>query len=565
MAGLRLGLLAAATVLLAILISPAVNAFAKAQRPNVVLIQTDDQTLRDLRATWRTPSGALEPVMPKTLSLIGNKGVTFDRYYSSFPLCGPSRATLLSGSYAHNDGVRGNSGTNGGWDGFRTHDIYSNNLATWLQQAGYRTIHVGKFTNNYGRETAPETRIPPGWDQWETSATDNSTREFYGYRLNVNGEIQGPFGESDYGPYWGLDDPRCPDLAPVGIVCNDSTDLTAIRASAQIAASPSRTPLYLQLDFGAPHGDSRPPIGPTPPTRYIDSAFDTALPRSPSFNEADISDKPSFLRDQAESLSPFAISDLTEEYRRTIETLRGVDDGVGRVLDALRSRGDLSNTYVIFTSDNGFFRGEHRIERAKFLPYEPSTHLPLLIRGPGIKPRGHSPELVANTDLAPTILKIAAAKATRSLDGRNLAPFWRNRGRTTNRPILLESFVNSSNLDPVPPDDEPADPQPRHSAGGSRRGATASISAPVKDYLGVIAGRYKYVEYDTGDRELYDLKRDPDELINRISAPRYARVQKAMVTQLVRLRTCKGASCKIEVQAMPKPGLSTNSPHRGSR
>ena len=525
--------------LLALRTPPAAEGTA---RPNIVVIQTDDQTLHELSASWLTPLGFKARVMPNTIDLIARRGVTFDRYYVSYPLCCPSRATLLSGRYAHSNGVISNDAPRGGWDGYKKKAIYRHNLGIWLQRAGYRTIHLGKFLNHYGGESSPtETQVPPGWDNWQTDADYESERLYYGYQLNVNGQIQGPFGSPTYDQTSGKDDIGCPDVTPLLGSCNYQEDLLTQRAVEQIDASAPGGPFYLQLDYNAPHGDPRPPIGPEPASRHYDSAADTALPKPPGFNEGNVSDKPSFIRD-APYLDQRAVRRIRIEYQKSIESLRSVDDGVARVVDALRRSGELQNTYILFISDNGFFFGEHRLERAKFLPYEPAIHMPLLIRGPGIAPGSRSGEMVANIDLAPTILRLAHATADRSFDGRSMVRYWEDTALRSRRPILLESFINATDID--------GDGVP-----DNRGGAGASIAAPVENYLGVRLGRYKYVEYETGDRELYDIAKDPYELHNRVTDPRFDRVQAFLKRQIERLEGCVGSDCKFTTAPLPRPGL----------
>ncbi len=207
--------------------------------PNIVVIQTDDQTLAELRATRITPLGNRVRAMPKTLDLIRKHGISFNRYMVSYPLCCPSRSTLLSGRYSHNTGVLSNSAPRGGWVAFRHHPIYRHNLAVWLHRDGYRTIHLGKFLNEYGGPGPddPTTKVPPGWDEWQSDATDNSTRLYYGYSLNVDGAIRGPFGTPDYGDFSGKDPPGCPLAPPPLERCNYQEDQLTDRAVRQIDRS----------------------------------------------------------------------------------------------------------------------------------------------------------------------------------------------------------------------------------------------------------------------------------------------------------------------------------------
>lgn len=517
-------------------------------RPNIVVIQTDDQAWRQFFATYVDANGVRRRVMPRLADEIRKKGILFSRYYSTYPTCCPSRTTLLSGRYAHTHGVISNGAPRGGYSGFKKREVFRHNLAVWLQRAGYRTLHYGKFLNQYGSESDPEEEVPPGWTDWQSDASDQATRMFYGYRLNVNGQIQGPFGSSEYGQGENQDPLGCGPAVALGTVCNYQTDTMTRRSLDAIAGSVAGGPFYLQVDYIAPHGDHRRPIGPEPATRHYDSAINTPLPKPRgSFNEGNISDKPSFIRDQANYLDPTAIRRIKREYQKTLESLRSVDDGIGLIVDALRASGELRNTYIFVLSDNGFFFGEHRLERSKFLPYEPAAHLPLFVRGPGIRPNSMSGELTGNIDIAPTIVKLARARATRGFDGRSLVRFWEDPSLRTRRPILLESFARATDID----GDGDID--------GARRDrpeASISISAPVENYLGIRLGPYKYVEYETDDRELYDLSKDPKELNNRYGDPRYRRVQARLRYLLQKLENCKGAECRISPAQLPPVGFS---------
>src|SRR5436190_5280942 len=387
--------------------SPGAAAATAAQPPSFVVIQTDDQTLDGLHATF-----GHEPAlraMPNTLDLIAKRGMTFDDYYVSYPLCCPSRVSLLTGRYAHNTGVKGNIQPNGGYFGFSFRAAYKHNLAVWLQGAGYRTIHVGKFLNGYGDEPYDNgTTVPPGWSAWHSVLKADTTHYYYGYTLNDNGQIDGPFGDPgswDTREYGVRDDIGCPFAPTNGLSCNYETDtLTNIAAAELQGPSPSQ-PFYLQLDYTAPHGDFRHPAGPEPAPREYDW-FNGAPPphrRSQGFDEGNVGDKPRFIR-EAPYLSLNDIHTYRIYYDKQLEALRGIDDGVKQVIDTLGALHRLRNTYVIFTSDNGFFFGEHRLLGGKFLAYEPSTHVPFLIRGPHIRPDTESGEIVGNVDVAPTVL-----------------------------------------------------------------------------------------------------------------------------------------------------------------
>jgi arylsulfatase A-like enzyme len=504
-----------------------------AQRPNFIVIQTDDQPIEQFHGLWRDLNGRQRLIMPNTLRLIRKEGIEFRSYVTPFPLCSPSRASLLSGNYAHNSGVIRNAGPNGGWDGYRDSEIFDENLPVWLQRAGYLTAHFGKFLNYYGGLDSPEeTTVPPGWDRWVTDNTDNSTRNFYGYSQNVDGVTTGPMGDPLYGPEGGRDPVGCPWLAPGS--CMYHSDSMSLQAVEEIRSA--RRPFYIQLDYHAPHGDTRPPIGPEPASRHVDVAANTLRPNPPGFDEADTSDKPAYIRSRAR-LTPTERWQIRMEHQKSIESLQSVDEAVGWIHDTLEETGQLRNTYIFFTSDNGFFLGQHRVVRGKLMPYEPALGVPLAVRGPGIRHGRTSRELVANQDIAPTIVDLAGAAAGRQMDGRSMVRFWREPNRLSRRAILISSYSATGTL---PPEETNAP------------GATASATPlPTPDYVGIRLGPYKYVEYQTGERELYDLTRDPAELYNKAGLPRWNDVQIYMDFVLNEMRGCRAAGCRAIQEPWP--------------
>jgi arylsulfatase A-like enzyme len=535
------------------------------ERPNFVVIQTDDQTLDQLYATYTPPGGAPIPAMPNTLSLIAGKGIAFNRYYVSYPLCCPSRVSLLTGRYAHNHNDRGNVPPNGGYTGFSFRQANSHNIATWLQGAGYRTIHIGKFLNGYGDEPYDNgTTVPPGWNAWHSVLKADTNHYFYGYTLNDNGSLDGPFGDSgswDTREYGARDDFGCPFAPLNGQPCFYETDVLTRIASEEMQGTPEGQPFYLQLDYTAPHGDFRRPAGPEPAPRHYDSFAGAPYPHGPSegFNEGNVNDKPRFIR-EASYLSPTETHTYRVYYQKALESLRAVDDGVQQVVATLGAMHRLRNTYIVFTSDNGFFYGEHRLTGGKFLAYEPSTHLPLLIRGPGIKPGTATGELAANIDIAPTLLELANAEADKSIDGRSLVPYMVDPTLRTRRPILFESFVETSDVEengggpPVAPEGVAAGSTGGGDSVNARpadAGATASIIAPPKDYEGIRLGPYKYIEWPDGEKELYDINKDPFELNNEIRDLNFAPIRAFLHAQLIRLEECVGRACQEVAPKFP--------------
>ncbi len=476
------------------------------KRPDIVLLMTDDQTVEDMR------------VMQRTRALLGDRGTTFANSFASYPLCCPSRATMLTGQYAHNHKVLGNRPPTGGYEALTDR---ANTLPGWLRRAGYDTIHIGKYLNGYGVRTPAE--VPPGWTDWH-GAIDPYTYFMWGYRLNENGRV------TQYGR------PRVERPALYQTDVYRDKAVQAIRSRAR-----SRRPFYLSVAFLAPHSEAArarrggPPVRSAPRHRGTFAA--EPLPRGASFNEADVSDKPAVLGQRFAPLRPGQVAGVEASYRSRLESLLAVDEAVAAIVGALRQTGRLDRTLIIFTSDNGFFHGEHRVPNGKYLVYEPSVRVPLIVRGPGIRGGGTSRELVSNVDLAATIARAARARPRRPLDGRSLLPFARRPGRVTDRALVLETgqTVDSGDLD--------QDGGPGGGLGGGR----------VPTYRAVRTDRYKYVEHSTGDRELYDLALDPEELASVHADPRYVRTLAALQRELRRLRRCRGAACRREARPVPGP------------
>jgi arylsulfatase A-like enzyme len=536
------------------------------ERPSFVVIQTDDQTLDSLHATFTPPGGEPIQVMPNTLALLEAKGVSLSRYYVSYPLCCPSRVSLLTGRYAHNHNVRGNVQPNGGFLGYSFRGANNHNIGTWLQGVGYRTIHVGKYLNGYGDEPySTGAEVPPGWNAWHTTLKADTHHYFYGYRLNNNGVVGGPYGDSgswDTREYGKRDDFGCPVLALDGQPCLYETDVLNRIAVEEMWGTPAEKPFYLQLDYTAPHGDYRRPAGPEPAPRHYNSFAGARLPhnRSEGVNEGNVNDKPRFIR-EAPFLSANELRTYRVYYEKQLEALRSIDEGVKQVVDTLGAMGRLRNTYIIFTSDNGFFFGEHRLTGGKFIAYEPATHMPFLMRGPGIKQGSTTGELAMNVDIAPTILELAHASADKSIDGRSLVPYVTDTELRSRRPLLYESFVETNDVEANGAEPSKvarpsttatwAERDDESSAVGAEGGATASITAPPKDYVGIRYGAYKYIEWPSGEKELYNISKDPNELNNVVRDRNLAPIRNFLHTHLAELAQCSGRSCREVLPELP--------------
>jgi arylsulfatase A-like enzyme len=446
-------------------------------RENVVVIMTDDQTQAALAT------------MPNVNNLIGAEGTTFDQAIDSFPLCCPSRATNLTGQYAHNHGVLHNAPPFGG---FLRLDS-TNTLPVWLQNNGYRTMHVGRYLNGYEAKYG----IPAGWTDW-IGLPHSAAFNYVAWKAFDHGVVK-----------------SYPDAAHPGEYL---TDFESRKAAELIdEASPDDRPFYLNVWYTAPHrgqprdtDDPRRPGTPSPAPRHRDAYADVRMPRPPSFNEKNMYDKPQVVADRPR-LSPEFAAGVEENWRQENESLMSVDEGVAQIIEALRRNGELENTLIVFLSDNGFMHGEHRALAEKVLPYEESIRIPLVMRGPGV-PRGRvDGRLVANVDVTSTILDATDVPPGRIQDGRSLLELLTDPGAEWGRDILIENG----------------------------RGANG-----VPTYRGIRTYRFLYVEHrTTGEFELYDLANDPYELQSVDGHEQYAKVQRDLHVRLRQLVSCVGVDC----------------------
>jgi N-acetylglucosamine-6-sulfatase len=442
----------------------------KPARPNIVVIMSDDQTVQSTQ------------YQKHVMNEIAAHGATFDNSFVNYSLCCPSRSTFLTGLYAHNHHVLGNAPPRGGFVRFERVDA-NNDLPLWLQASGYYTGEVGKYLNGTGN-TNP-TEVPPGWNEWYGIA---GPVNFYNYALNENGTLVN-YGEqpSDY-----VDD----------VITGKAVDFIHRNAD-------QTSPFFLYVAYKAPHGGPPHPSGqrcangpPEPPPRHFGQFSDTPLPEPPDFNEADVSDKPRFVQ-ESPLLTPERIAAEQTLYQCELESLQGVDDGVNSIVDALKSAGTLKNTLLIYTSDNGFFHGEHRIYTGKVKVYEPSIRVPLFMRGPGIPDGVHVRDLVINADLAPTIVEAAQARAHRIMNGLPLLSDAQHPRRELGRRLLIEG----------------------------------------DNFHAIRTQRFIFVQYDDGEQELYDLQTDPYELQNQVTNPFYAPIRDLLAEELSHLRDCHQDGC----------------------
>ena len=406
----------------------------------------------------------------------------------------------MRGQYAHNTGVWSDIGSDkantseGGWKAYRKKGLEQDNVATRLQAAGYRTGLFGKYLNGYNQGN---TYVPPGWDRWFGAGAFR----YFDYDANDQGTIR-HFGGTTR--HFGTSD------------SDYVTDVVGEKAKTFISTSAAQgKPFFAYVAPIAPHG----PATPAPRDRH--SYDDLKAPRPPSFNEKGISDKPPWIRSRPR-LTPDKIAKINKRHEARVETLQSLDDLVARIVGQLKDRGVMGNTYVFFTSDNGWAEGEHRRPGGKANPYEEDVRMPLLVRGPGVAAGSNTHKLALNTDYLPTFADLACSSSSPCdnqnwryvPDGRSLLPVLKGNATNWRSAVLLEGHQ------------------------GAWKDAVATY-AGIRT-VGAHEER-KYLEYETGERELYYLGSNPHELNNRYPA---TMPSAELVTRLQALKTCAADSCR---------------------
>ncbi len=520
-----------------------------AAQPNLVVVMADDLSLGAFQAV--VDAG----LMPHLDQHLVQAGVSFDESFVTTPLCCPSRVTFLTGQYAHNHRVFSNQSADPlkpgiTWPGWFPEagqpGRNASTVATWLESAGYRTGFVGKYLNGYGAHAPagvgdPATFVPPGWDEW-FGLVDPSTYLVYGYDLNENGTVVS-YGDTpaDY-----------------------QTDVLSGHAVGFVQRSvAAQQPFFLLVSTLAPHVEIEDPldllvgtdpregfglqIRPAPRhAHWIDgdpaNGEIPALPQPPSFDEADVSDKPScpappppdeiavvsdpYCAGDHPPLRPGDVPLLEGQWKSMLASMLAVDDLIGAVVAELQTSGVLGNTVLLFTSDNGWFYGEHRL-LGKDRPYEEAIRVPLVIRAPAAPAGTRSGRLVLNNDLAPTLAELAGATPTHTADGRSLAPLLQSSPPASwpRQMFLVESWFLPSLFRFAPP----------------TFFALRAKRTPAFDFLYVANHNDPQQPAVATDHELYDLRIDPFQL-QSLTLPKAT--TDAIDSYLVRLRLCEGAECR---------------------
>ena len=442
-----------------------------ATHPNIVFVLTDD-------LAWNLVSH-----MPHVVGL-QQTGTTMSNYFVVDSLCCPSRSAIFTGEYPHDDGVFTNSGSDGGYDAYNSNGNQAKTFALALQKSGYTTGFMGKYLNGY----LPSDPIPPGWNEWDVAG--NGYPEF-NYTLNENGSQQ------KYG--------KNPSDYLVDVLSGKATSFIHSQASAG-------KPFFLEVATFAPHA----PYTPAP--RYATAASGVAYPATPAQNVLP-SNPPSWLASRT-PLTSKQDKSITADYDKRVEADLAVDDLIGNVQSELRRDGVAGDTYLVFSSDNGYHMGEYRLLPGKQTAFDTDIHVPLIVSGPGVPAGASRAEMVSNVDLAPTFETLGGAAVGTNVDGLPLTGLWHGQTPASwPQAILVEHHG---------PNDQPGDPDRQNQA-----------HADPPSYEAVRTAGALYVKYTTtGEQESYNLASDPNELHNL----RGAGVPTTMPDMLTALTNCHDAT-----------------------
>lgn len=499
------------------------DAQAEAQRrPNVVVVMADDMRFDDLR-------------FAPTLRRLARQGVSFENSFSPFPLCCPARASFLTGQLSHNHDVYWHGAPHGyaDFDDSRT-------LATSLRAAGYRTAYVGKYLNRYGPSRSlvsgePSYRyVPRGWSDWYATFENpgvpgirGGTYHYFLTPYNINGRVRNHSGTYQ-------------------------AHLTG-RYSRRLVSKYHRgsAPFFMYVNYLAPHaGLPNEPDDPrgvrdrtgrreqvNTPARpdWVKGRFDAVidrgagLPRGGGPSEADVSDKPLYIKDRPE-LSRSLRRATKELTRQRAESIFVMDREIAKTVRHLKRTGEWRDTVFVFTSDNGYYLGEHRMHQGKVHGHEPSLRVPLLVTGPGLRDGSSRFDPATTVDVAATILELGGATPPRRPDGTSLVSTLRQGDRGWDRAAPIESST------------------------GTRAPGSWYGPRDFRMSVGVRTSRYTYIRLRSGAEELYDLAHDPHQLRSiKRGDDSYADVRRALREVHAELMDCGGPDCLVPLP----PGLAT--------
>jgi N-acetylglucosamine-6-sulfatase len=487
-------------------------------RPNIMVVMLDDMRSDEMRFA------------PNAERYVRDRGLDFRNSFSPYPLCCPARASFLLGQYAHNHGVLYHEAPYG----FGALDDHLT-VAGRLQRAGYQTALVGKYLNRYGEQPSrvtggpSEHYVPAGWTDWmvgletpfaRSSPLWGNTYNYFAFTQNVNGRTVPHTGQYSstvigdevrglIGKYHRADKPFFMWVTPVAPHIGDPVE-------------PDDPPAYRE----SPHWLQQFPTPARP--GWVKGRFDRQITHAPGDPvhgpaEADISDKPQNIRKWREMV-PVEKQRLRDVARQRAESIYAWDVEFGKIVQRLKQTDEYDDTVIVFTSDNGYYLGEHRQREGKIKAHEPVLHVPLVVAGPGI---GHGVRYhpITTMDLTATVLDLARARRLPAMDGVSQVPVMTGPDQPWTVPVVTEGLIKDVRRRPwtdLPP------------------GLTTS---------GLRTGQYKLIRYANGDAELYDLMADPNELDSRYGDPRYAAVQHQLAGLWERYKNCRTDACRVPLPA----------------
>jgi arylsulfatase A-like enzyme len=419
------------------------------------------------------------------------EGMTFDRYFVTNSLCCPSRASIFSGQYPHSSGVLTNMPPAGGVSAFRRHDTF----AVSLEASGYMTALMGKYLNGY-RPLAG--RVPPGWTEW---AVGGEAYANYDYALLTR--KKGRTALARYGSSAG----------------DYLTDVISRRGQGFIRrAAKAKRPFLLELSTYTPHA----PFTPAP--RDAATFPGLTAPRSTLYDAPQLVGAPRWLTQGP--LSAEQMADLDSDFRLRVQSVQAIDKLIGDVRAQLRRLGVAGNTYIVFSSDNGYHMGERRLHQGKQTAFDHDIRVPLIVAGPGVPAGATVSQPAANVDLRPTFEELADAFTGPQVEGRSLVPFLRGRAPAWRDAVLVEHRGSNSRY---------GDPDAQF-PGQGKPPSYSALRMPGALYVEYVSPRQP--------PEFYDLAADPDARSNVFSSLGSGE-QARLADRLARLRNCSGGvSCQ---------------------
>jgi arylsulfatase A-like enzyme len=494
------------------------RAVGPATRPNILVVMLDDMRSDEMRFA------------PNARRYVRDRGLDFRNSFSPYPLCCPARASLLLGQYAHNHGVLYHDAPYG----FGSLDDHLT-IAGRMQAAGYRTALVGKYLNRYGEQPSKVTGgpsehyVPAGWTDWmagietpfaRSSPNWGNTYDYFAFTQNVNGRTvphTGQYSSTVIGDevrglitkYHRADRPFFMWVTPVAPHTGDPVE--------RDDPPPYRESPHWVQSFATP---ARPD--------WVKGRFDRQITHAPGQpvhgpSEADVSDKPQNIRKWREMV-PVEKQRLRDVARQRAESIYAWDVEFGKIVQRLKQTGEYDHTVIVFTSDNGYYLGEHRQREGKIKAHEPVLHVPLVVAGPGIQ-HGVRYHPITTIDLTATILDLAGARRLPAMDGQSVLPEWTGPDEPWTVPVVTEGLIKDVH---------------RRRWSDLPTGLTTS---------GLRVGRYKLITYANGESELYDLALDPNELDSVYDDPRYAAIRTEMVGLWEQYKDCRAAACRVPLPA----------------